>query len=78
MRVKWERTKEKVDGYEMQYGTSAEMESAQTVKLKRRTAKTLKKLNSNETYYVRVRAWKEVENRKYFSPWSSVEAVTIR
>ena len=77
-RVKWEKSPEKVDGYEVQISESAEMESPRTVSLRRRRAKTLRKLNGDETYYVRIRAWKKVENKVYYSAWTSAEAITTK
>ena len=59
-------------GYEVQYGIKPNFAGAKTVTVKSaKTVKTtLKKLKSKKTYYVRVRAYRTVNRKKYVSAWS--------
>ncbi len=64
-------------GYEIQYSTSKKFKSAKTVKItKNKTvSKTIKKLKSKKTYYVRVRVTK---GSSYKSSWSSVKKIKVK
>ena len=63
-------------GYEVQYATSKTFKSAKTkvVKSAKTTSLTLKSLNAKKTYYVRVRTYKTVSGKKYYSAWSAVKS----
>ena len=63
-----------VTGYEIQYSTSKKFTSAKKLIISsyKTTTKTIKKLNSKKTYYVRVRTYKTVNGKKYYSSWSKV------
>ncbi len=64
-------------GYEIQYSTSKKFKSAKTVKISKNktVSKTVKKLKSKKTYYVRVRVTK---GSSYKSSWSSVKKVKVK
>ena len=64
-------------GYEIQYSTSSKFKSAKTVKISKNktVSKTVKKLKSKKTYYVRVRVTK---GSSYKSSWSSVKKVKVK
>ena len=66
------KTKE-ITGYEIQYSTSKKFKSAKkvTIKKAKTTSATIKKLKAKKTYYVRVRTYKTVKGKKYYSGWSS-------
>lgn len=38
---------------------------------------TLRKLSSKKNYYIRIRTYKVVNGKKYYSKWSTVDKVTI-
>ena len=75
--VKWK--KQKCDGYEISYSTSKTFKKAKKVLVKKANAK--KKVikssafKGNKTYYVRVRAYKCVGNKKYYGTYSVVKKV---
>ena len=64
-------------GYEIQYSTSSKFKSAKTVKISnsKTVSKTVKKLKSKKTYYVRVRVTK---GSSYKSSWSAVKKVKVK
>lgn len=79
--VKWKK-KTKITGYQIQYSTSSKfsMKNTKTVKIKK--AKTASKkitdLKSSKKYYVRIRTYKIVNKKTYYSNWSKKKCVTTK
>ncbi|MBR3968748.1 MAG: leucine-rich repeat protein [Clostridia bacterium] len=69
-----------VSGYEVQYSTSKKFTSAKTKTISsyKTTKYTLKSLSAKKTYYVRVRTYKTVSGKKYYSGWSTVKSVKTK
>lgn len=74
-----------VKGYQLQYSTDKKFKKnvkKVTVKKNDTTAKTVKDLKSNKTYYVRIRTYKESksdgETKKKYSSWSKVKTVKTK
>ena len=65
-----------VTGYQIQYGTKKNFKGAKSVKTKA-TTKTVSKL-AKKKYYVRVRTYKVVSGKTYYSSWSGAKTVTIK
>ena len=65
-----------VTGYQIQYGTKKNFKGAKSVKTKA-TTKTVSKLAKTK-YYVRVRTYKVVDGKTYYSSWSGAKTVTIK
>lgn len=80
MTVKWKKGKD-VNGYEIQYSTSSSFKSGnKTVKVTsaKTTSKVIKKLKANKKYYVRIRTYKTVKGKKFYSDWSGKKTVKIK
>lgn len=79
MTVKWKKVS-KASGYQIQYGTKSNFKKAKTVTVKsgKTTSYKIKKLFSKKKYYVRMRAYKTVNGKKYYSKWSSKKSVKIK
>ena len=77
--VKWTKVSG-VTGYQIQYATNKNFNSAKTVKVKgaKNVSKAITKLTVNKTYYVRVRAYKTVSGTNYYSAWSAKKSVKIK
>lgn len=62
---KWNRGKEDINGYQIQYSTSKKYKNSKIIKINSRETgkKTIKKLKQNKTYYVRIRT----KYNKYFN-----------
>ncbi len=73
--VKWSKGSN-ITGYEIEYSTSKKFKNSKTVTVsKAATTKTvLKKLSAKKTYYVRIRTYKTVNGKKYYSAWSSAKS----
>ncbi len=73
IKVKVSKKIKQVTGYEIQYSTSKDFKSAKTKTIKKAstTSLTIKSLKAKKTYYVRVRTYKTVNGKKYYSAWST-------
>ncbi len=68
-----------ITGYQLQYSTNKKFKNAKTVNVsKKHSSKTIKKLKSKKKYYVRVRAYKTVNNKNYYSSWSKTKTVKTK
>ena len=80
MLVQWKRNK-KASGYQIQYSTSKKFNKntgKATVKSGKTLKKTVTKLKKKTTYYVRIRSYKKVNGKAYFSGWSGAKKVKIK
>ena len=79
--VKWKK-KTKITGYQIQYSTSSKFskKSTKTVKIKKAktTSKKITDLKSSKKYYVRVRTYKIVNKKTYYSSWSKKKSITTK
>lgn len=66
-----------VNGYQLQYSTKKNMKGAKSVNVNGAKT-TIKKLKKNKKYYVRVRAYKVVNGKKYYSNWSKIKSVKTK
>lgn len=85
MQVTWNKQAAQIDGYQIQYCTSAKFKGktlkAVTVK-KNSTVKKISKLAGKKKYYVRIRTYKTVKvngkSKKLYSDWSGKKAVNTK
>ena len=80
MTIKW-ATNTAGNGYQIQYSTSkkfAKGNKTKTISKNKTTSYTIKKLKKKTTYYVRIRTYKKVSGKTYYSGWSSVKKVKIK
>lgn len=81
MKLKWKKDS-KATGYEIYYATKASFskKSRKTVTISKykTTSKTIKKLKSGKTYYVKIRAYKKAGSKKLYGEWSNTMMVTIK
>ena len=87
MTVKWKKaakndiTYKTLDGYEIQYSLSSDFSSADTktaTSSRKAKSKAIKKLQSKQTYYVRIRTYKSAGGVKLYSDWSAVKSVAVK
>ena len=77
-KVSWKPVKS-ISGYQIQYSTSANIKKAKSVMAKSNAKNvTLKKLFSKKNCYIRIRIYKTVKGKKYYSGWSTVKNVKTR
>ncbi|MGN1124339.1 MAG: fibronectin type III domain-containing protein [Eubacterium sp.] len=86
-KVQWKK-QESISGYQILYSTSSKFANKNSKKITikgnkaKNPVKTVKKLKSNTTYYVRVRTYKTVKvngkSTKVYSSWSKVKTVKTK
>lgn len=78
--ARWSKVTTQTTGYQLQYSTSSKFTNAKTVTItsNKTTSKKITKLSAKKKYYVRVRTYKTVSGKKYYSSWSSAKAVTTK
>ena len=78
--AKWKKRAAQIDGYQIQYSTKKSFKSAKikSVKGAKKTSAKLKKLKSKKRYYVRIRTWRKVGGKTYYSDWSKVKTVKVK
>ncbi len=78
--VKWKKQTKQVTGYQIQYSTSKNFKNKKTITIKKNktTSKTIKGLKTNKRYYIRIRTYKTVNGKKYYSNWSKIKSVKLK
>ena len=77
--VQWKKDK-KADGYQVQYSTDKKFKkNVKSVNVSKKSTKaTVKKLKKGKTHRVRVRSYKKINGKKYYSGWGKVKSVKVR
>ena len=77
--VKWKKNS-LASGYQIQYGLKSSFKGAKKVTVSKNTtvSKDIKGLKQGKKYYVRIRCYKKVGSKKFYSAWSARKAVTIK
>ena len=78
--VRWKKGNSLVEGYEIQYSLDAEFKDAATVTAgKRKTTETvITGLKKGKTYWVRIRTYRTVDGKQYYSDWSEAMKKKIK
>ena len=76
LRVRWKKAAG-ATGYQVQYARNRRMRKGRIARTSA-GAKVLSRLKKKKKYYVRVRAFKKVAGKTYYSGWSSVRRVAIK
>ncbi len=78
-KLSWKKVKS-AKGYQIKYSTKSNFSSAKyiTVSNADTLSKTISKLSSKKTYYIKIRAYKQPDNSKYYGFWSSTIKVKTK
>jgi len=79
--VKWKKLTSQTSGYEIQYALNSKFTSGKkTIRIKsnKTTSKKVTGLKASKKYYVKIRTYRTVSGKKYYSAWSKVKAVTTK
>lgn len=79
VRLTWKRNRA-ATGYQIQYSRYHSMKKAkqQRIRKNRIIKKTISRLKKGKRYYVRIRTYKTVGGKKYYSNWSGKKRVKVR
>ncbi|MBQ6348522.1 MAG: fibronectin type III domain-containing protein [Clostridia bacterium] len=77
--VQW-TAREDVTGYEIEYGLNSKLKDGTTVRVKKAATakKVIKGLKSGKKYYVRIRAYRKVGRKTYWSAWSKTKSTKVQ
>lgn len=81
MTVKWGKKVKQTSGYQIQYSTSSKFASGNrliTVVGANNVSRTINKPTAGKNYYVRVRTYKKVGAKTYYSSWSPVANTAMK
>ena len=77
IKVTWKKQTTQTTGYQLRYTVDGTKKYS-TVSNNKTTVKTLKNLKKNKKYYVRIRTYKLVNGKKYYSAWSKSKIITTK
>ena len=78
-KVSWKKVSG-ANGYQIQYAAKSNFKSRKTITLKsgKTVVKTIRKLKSKKTYYLRMRAYKTIAGKTVYTNYSPVKKVTVK
>lgn len=78
VKISWEKVPN-IDGYEIQYSTSCDFSKCAPVVIdnNKKSSTVIKELKSSQTYYFRIRTYKVVSDKKYYSSYSLMQSIPI-
>ena len=79
-KIKWKK-KSGITGYQIQYSTNSKFKKGnKSIKIKnaKTISKKITKLKAAKKYYVRIRTYKIVNKKTYYSSWSKKKNVTTK
>lgn len=78
--LSWKKQATETSGYQIQYSLKKDFKDAASVNVSanKTTSKTIKKLKSGKNYYFRIRTYKSVSGKKYYSAWSGAKSVKVK
>lgn len=73
----WKKQTNQTDGYEISYWVSGNSNDKKIVKVKdnKTTEKTIKKLDANTKYSIKIRTYKKVNKKIKYSSWSEISRI---
>ena len=67
------------NGYQLKYATKSDFSNSATTTIKSNSnTKTISSLAANKKYYIKVRAYRTVNGKNYYSPWSAIKNITTK
>lgn len=77
--AKWKK-QSMADGYQLKYANNSDFENGKSkyVKTNSTTSLSVSKLRSGKTYFVKVRSYTTVGDKKIYGDWSDVKAITTK
>jgi surface protein len=79
--LSWKKQTRQVSGYQIQYATDSKFTKNKTtvlVKGAKKSSKTITGLSGKTTYYFRIRTYKTMNGKKYYSAWSKAQTVKTK
>lgn len=79
-KINWKKQKVQTTGYQIQYSRNSNFKKSKniTISKNKTTSKVISKLSSKKKYYARIRTYKTINGKRYYSNWSSKKAITTK
>jgi surface protein len=77
----WKKQTKQITGYQIQYATDSKFTKNKTtvlVKGEKKSSETITGLSGKTKYYFRIRTYKTVNGKKYYSAWSKAQTVKTK
>lgn len=81
IKLSWKKVTKNNTGYEIQVALDKNFKKGKktaTIKSAKTTSTTIKKLKAKKKYFVRIRCYRTVSGKKYYSKWSAVKTVKTK
>ena len=80
VKVSWKNRKAQTSGYEIQYSTYCDFDNYSSIVIRnsRVNSYTISPLLKDTDYYIRVRTFKTVNGKRFYSEWSKEKSVTVK
>ena len=75
--IKWKKVKN-AKGYQIKISTSKKFKKSETRTFNKKSSKLNIRLDDNKTYYIKVRAYKKINETKKYGKWSKKKSFTIK
>lgn len=76
--LKWQKVINS-SGYQIEYSDDASFDDATQISIdKSKLSKKLTDLSSKKKYYIRIRSYKTVAHKKYYSKWAKVRTIKVK
>ena len=78
--VKWNKQAVQTTGYQLQYSTDSKFKSGKTLTVAKNSqiSKKISSLKAKKKYYIRIRTYKALDGKKYYSSWSAAKSVKTK
>lgn len=79
-RIKWKKQSVQTNGYQIQYSKKSNFSNASSVIIgkNKEVSRTCKGLSGRCKYYIRIRTYRKINGKTYYSAWSAVKTTTIK
>ena len=81
LKITWKKRTTQTSGYQIIYSSDSRFGTniIYSIKSNKKTTKTLSKnINKKTKYYVRIRTYKVVDGKKYYSSWSKIKSYKVK
>ena len=76
IKVSWHERNRQITGYEIRYSTDSKYETYKTKRVSKKYLSTrIKELKKNKRYYLKIRTYKTVDDRRIYSLWSETRTI---
>ena len=78
--IKWKPVKKQINGYQIKYSKKKNFSKSKTITVKgnKKTSTEITGLNDNTAYYVKIRSYKTVSGKKWYSDWSEKKKIKTK